>query len=473
MTRCEVRLARLVGLGSLVASCWAADIAAQAPRAVPRQLRLADAIAIALEGSTQLDARQAQLESVEKARRSALFALGPDLAVSATRAASTRRDFDLRFDIPSRYGSLTTLEGDTLSTVVQESTVVRDFEEESSFRQYEVTTSVRLFDGFANVARLLAANEDVRSEEHGVQYTRKQVQETVIAAYYNLLRAQLLLRVAEEAERVAREQLDRTQALYELGSAARSDVLKSQVQLGDTRLTSVRARHGVRQARVDLEHAMNLERSADYSIDTTLADVQFAPPSFEGERDYALAHREDLLAQRAGQSAASRRVWAARGGLWPSVDFRYSLNTTRSTSQFRFGASSNRNRQWAVFANWNLWDRYQTYAGVAQARANARIAELNLRQAELDAIREIRRLVNASEEASERYTVSRENVDRAREDLRLAQEKFRVGAGTILDVIEAESDLTSTQANVVQAVVDYLIGRANLARATGRPFTEL
>jgi len=55
----------------------------------------------------------------------------------------------------------------------------------------------------------------------------------------------------------------------------------------------------------------------------------------------------------------------------------------------------------------------------------------------------------------------------------LAQEKFRVGAGTILDVTTAQQDLTTTQAAEVQAVVDYLIARAKLSRATGRPFAEM
>ena len=178
------------------------------------------------------------------------------------------------------------------------------------------------------------------------------------------------------------------------------------------------------------------------------------------------------MALRAGETAASRRVWAARGSLWPSLDFQYSVSQTKSSSQFRFGSSKNRNRSWSFSTSWNIWDRYLNYAGIGQARANARIAGYNRRQAELDAVREIRTFVNAIEEAGERLAVSRENVARSQEDLRLAQEKFRVGAGTILDTITAESDLTATKANEVQAIVDYLIGRANLARATGRSITS-
>jgi outer membrane protein TolC len=446
--RASRRLWCVVGALALVLPSGASG---QDAPTVPKLLRLADAIRIALEGSTQVGSDEAQLDAARKARSAALFALGPDLSVSASRRAST-----------------TTQKG-----VVIDSMTVRDVEEETKSTNYNASSSVRLFDGLANFARLSAARHDVRADEHALAYTRQQVQENVVSAYYNLMRAQLLLKVAEEAESVAREQLERTQALYELGSAARSDVLKSQVQHGNTRLELVRARNNERQSHVDLEFTMNLTTSVEFEIDTTVTQIGDDQVDYESERARALTDRENLLSLRHRERAADRRVWAARGALLPTVDFQYSLSRSRNPTRFRVGGEEQDSRDWAFFANWNIWDRYQNYANIAQARASARQSEFSRRQAELDAIREVRQLVNSLGEARERLAVARENVARSREDLRLAQEKFRVGAGTILDTITAESDLTSTRANEVQAVVDFLIARANLARATGRDFSEL
>jgi outer membrane protein TolC len=224
---------------------------------------------------------------------------------------------------------------------------------------------------------------------------------------------------------------------------------------------------------VDLEWAMNLENPTPFEIDTTLLALPMKTTTYEVERDYALVHRQNLLSYREGELGADRRVWAARGVLLPSVDFRYNLGYDKTSSPYRFGAAENTSRQWTLVANWNLWDRYLNYAQIGQAKANLRVATYERRQAELDAIREVRRLVNSMDEATERLDVSRQSVASAQEDLRLAQERFRVGAGTILDTITAESNLTSAKANEVQARVDYLIARASLARATGRPLTEV
>jgi outer membrane protein TolC len=466
-------LALAVVLG-LPAGAGAADAPPAAPpRQVPSPLKLSEAIAIALQSSNQVGMQQAHLEALRTQRLNAWFNLGPSLAVDGTWAGTSRTDYDVVSEVPTAFGHLRTLEGDTLATPVAAQEVTADRTEKSRFDSYGVSSSVRLFDGLANYNRIAASHHDVHSQEHSVEYTRQQVQEMVIDTYFNLLRAKLLLRVAQESEHVAREQLDRTRALYELGSAARADVLKSQVQLDNTRLTLVKAQQLVRQSQVDLEWAMNLENPTPFEIDTTLLNTPMKTTTFESERDYALIHRENLLSVREGEQAAGRRVWAARGSLLPTLDFRYSLGFDKTTSAYRFGAAKNSSHQWALAANWNLWDRYLNYAQIDQARATRRIAGLERRQAELDAIREVRRLVNSMDEARERLDVSQQTVASAQEDLRLAQERFRVGAGTILDTITAESNLTSARANEVQARVDYLISRASLARATGRPLSEV
>lgn len=469
---CRVAAASVLALAVLFGQVGGAV----AQEEVPSFLRLSDAIRIALDGSTQIGIREAQLDAARTARWASIFALFPDLRMSAVTQKATRTDFDFTSTqvIPTAIDSIVTLSGNTFRFVVDDTTItsVRDQDEVSAFKQVQLSSSIRLFDGLANYYRIGAASAEVRANEYDQGYTRSLVQTSVIEAYYTLLRAQLLHNVAREAVDVAQEQLQRTQSLYELGSAARSDVLKSQVQLGQTRLQLVQARNGERLARDGLVHAMNLMSAPPFTIDTTVVNLPEEDYDFQQEVQQAQSNRLDLMALRESETAQGRRVVAARGPLFPSVDFGYNLSYSDQESQFRFGAQKTRNRAWYFQANWNIFDRYQVYSSISQAKANRRIAEYNRRQTELDAVREIRDFINQIQEARERFAVARENVERSREDLRLAQEKFRVGAGTILDTITAESDLTSTKAAEVEAVVDYLISRARLYRATGRDFSE-
>jgi outer membrane protein TolC len=55
----------------------------------------------------------------------------------------------------------------------------------------------------------------------------------------------------------------------------------------------------------------------------------------------------------------------------------------------------------------------------------------------------------------------------AEEDLRLAQERYRVGAGTLLDIITAQVNVTNAKATLVNAKYDMMIARAQLKAAMG------
>ena len=68
--------------------------------------------------------------------------------------------------------------------------------------------------------------------------------------------------------------------------------------------------------------------------------------------------------------------------------------------------------------------------------------------------------------------VTDETVTQAKENLRLAEERYRVGAGTVLETFQATASLTAAQAQLIEARVDYLVNRADLQRATGRKVTS-
>lgn len=427
------------------------------PYQIPAILSLSDAISIGLQGSTTIATNQAQLEASITAKRAAWFGLGPDLTLNASKTEQRRTDFDSPVFDPNTGQIVDVADSHTLNT----------------FRSFGAATAMRFFDGFANWSRVAAAQQDIEADQYNLAYSATQVQTNIVDAYYNLLRAKLLLTVAQEAEDVSREELERTQALYELGSAARSDVLKSQVDLGNQRLLMVQARNNVRQRYDGLVYAMNLFTATPFDIDTTVATIPDEAFDFLTEVDYARDHRLDLKALRANEKAQSSRVTIARGPLFPTFDLSYRYNFDKGPIRFTFGSGNTQSYSWILSSNWNVFDRYQTYSNISTAKANRRIAEYTRTQTELDAVREIRGYLNQLREARERLAVASENVERSKEDLRLATEKFRVGAGTILDRLLATSDLTSTKAEEVQAIVDYLIARANLHRSTGRPLAEL
>jgi outer membrane protein TolC len=77
-------------------------------------------------------------------------------------------------------------------------------------------------------------------------------------------------------------------------------------------------------------------------------------------------------------------------------------------------------------------------------------------------------LVAALQTAYEQIAISGTNVDAATEDLRVQQERYRVGASTILDLLTSEASLTLARTTLVVARFNYNIARAQLEALVGR-----
>jgi len=434
-------------------------------------LTLRDCVRIALQSSASLRIREAEGEIARQDVKAAWGAFLPDLSASGSWNRSERTDFDL--ESPFYVGAFDTLTdsgGDIIliPTAEEAGTVTEDVTIRSTSKDWSLAANLTLFDGLANVNRLQAAKASRRAAGFSQQYTREQVIQNVAVAYYNLLRYEKLREVATETRDQAAAELQRTETYFRLGSAAKSDVLQQRVRLEQTKLDLVVAQNQVEMAIADLAYAMNQPLAARLDVDTSPLATEMTIEPIDSLYAEALASRLDLMAAEAEAEAADQTAAAATGALVPRLDVYARYSRSYNESPYRFGSQESESILWGGQVSWDIFNRFQNWTSRSQARARARIAEYQLEQVELDAQIEVRQYHNAMREAMERHNVSSETVIQAEEELRLAQERFRVGAGTQLDRITAEVNLASARADVVQATCDYLIARARLWRAVGR-----
>jgi outer membrane protein TolC len=434
-------------------------------------LTLRDCLRIALESSASLRVRDQEVDIAEQDVRAAWGALLPNLSASGSWNRSERTDFDL--ESPFYTGAFDTLydsAGDMLllPTVREAGTVTEDVTIRSTSKDWSLSTNLTLFDGLANVNQLRAARAGEEASRFSRRYTREQVIEAVAVAYYNLLRFTKLREVAAETRDQAAAELERTETYFRLGSAAKSDVLQQRVRLEQTKYDLVVADNQVEKAEADLAYAMNQPLARRLEVDTSPLETELVLENIEVLYAEALESRLDLRAAAADAEAADHRAAAATGALLPRLDIYARYSRSYNESPYRFGSQESESILWGGQISWDIFNRFQNWTGRSRARAQARIAEYQLEQTELDAQVEVRQYHNAMREAVEKHNVSTETVIQAEEELRLAKERFRVGAGTQLDRITAEVNLASARAEVVQSVCDYLIARVRLNRAVGR-----
>lgn len=450
----------------------AQEAAPPAPQPAPALpvLSLDDCVRLALADSPTLQITEQQRGIAAQDVRGAWGAFLPNLSVGYTWQKSERTDFDVAQTVAGPTYQVPTTEPDVFlefPTRVPNGEIA-DETDNSKYKSLTGRATLNVFDGFAKYGTLGSAKNNLDAAEATVGYTRERVVEDVVAAYFNLVRYGELATVAREARDQAARELERTETYFRLGSAAKSDVLQQRVRLENTKLDVVVADNRIKQGQANLAYAMNRPLEDSFAVDRSVLETDFAVTDVAALYGEALDNRLDLRSSEKALAARRQDVKTARGGLYPRLDVFGSYNRDNNESPFKFGSQVSAATSFGYQVSWSVFDRMQTYAGVSKAKAGARIAEYQLQQVRLNAQVEIRTLHNALVEARERASVSRETIIQSEEGLRLAQERFRVGAGTALDVIVAQVNLATARSQEVQAKCDFLIARASLDRALGR-----
>ncbi len=441
-------------------------------------LSLDDCVRIALQDSPTLLISDERRHIAAKDVDAAYGAFLPDLTVGRTWNKSKRTDFDVAETVYGVAGYYRIYEnqnftGNELAVPVGVPIPTGNLVDNTittTYKDYTGRANLNVFAGGSKFSGLSSAKHSLKAATETVGYTRELVAEDVIAAYFNLLRYNKLLEVALETQEQAAKELERTETYFRLGSSAKSDVLQQRVRLENTKLDVVVADNTVKKAFADLAYSMNRPLASGFAVDERALTTQYEVESLSALYTEALAARRDLKSREHNRTARKRDVTSSTATLLPRVDLfaHFSRSTNELPPELLLGSQESGVQNYGYSVSWNIFDRGQTLTNRSKAKASARIAEYELEQARMNVQVEIRQLHNSQVEARERAHVSAETIIQSEEELRLAQERFRVGAGTALDVIVAQVNLANSRGQEVQAMCDFLIAETMMERAVGR-----
>lgn len=315
-----------------------------------------------------------------------------------------------------------------------------------------------LFAGLDRVFERSAAAATRDAADAGTLDQRFQVTLQTKQLFYDALARQELVRVADAQVRRAGQQHQIAVDKLRAGSATRSDSLRSTVDLGNARLALLQGQANLATSEANLGRQIGLDTPVRALRDSALP----LPPDTAALRTEALSRAPAVERATAEARAASAQLSAARAQYLPTVTVAFSDNYQGSDPpldrfwNWRFGLS------WTVFNGFNR-EQQQVSASAQRDLAQARAADAR-RQVNAQLTQQLATLFTAHTQID----ISRANVAAATEDLRVQQERYRVGAGTILDLLTSQESLTQAEVSLVQALFDYLLARAQLEALVGR-----
>ncbi len=325
----------------------------------------------------------------------------------------------------------------------------------------QVDVVYRLFTSGRREASIQAAEEQVRLQELEVERRREELRLNTANEYYDLQAAVEAIRISEAFLEQAERNLKDTSLREEVGVGTRFDVLRAQVQVANARQDLVNSRRAREVAQRVLARRLNVPPSL--TISTMPVEVAGSwPLSLEESIVLALQNRAELEQQLVRRDLNEQLRIAELAALKPQVDLfaNYSLSTLLNQDN-----GLNDNYQLGARLSWQLYD-----GGAAEARARQRELDIEVAGRNFEETRNTVRL--AVERAYFNLQSNLANIEtadfavvQAREALRLAELRFEAGVGTQLDILDAQSQLTDAEVNLVQAKVGYNRSLAEMQRA--------
>lgn len=366
-------------------------------------------------------------------------------------------------------------------------------------------------------ANLNAAEADVTAS---VAQTRSQV----VTQYLNVLRAQARAALQDTLLANNQAQLDLNRAREQVGATTSLEVRRSEVQVGQTQVNLLRERNNVEIELLRLFQLMGVDKVEGARLTTTFPVVE---PALQLQELIEMAERANpsLNAARARENASQVQVAQARSRWVPSLNFNtgFSGNTLKETNldpqiasamastaaqrasclttdSIRTGAGlaargicdnfvftpadeqaiRDRNNaypfsfdksplQYSVSVSLPIFDGFQREQQIQNASLARNDARHRVRAQQLQITTDVTSAFRNLMTQYQTVQLQEQNRAASQQALELAQERYRVGASTFLEVTQARADFEQAGNQLINAIYDFHTFYAQLEAAVGRP----
>ncbi|MBF1758385.1 MAG: TolC family protein [Veillonella sp.] len=294
----------------------------------------------------------------------------------------------------------------------------------------------------------------------------QQAKYDAISGYYTLIMNRNLVDVAQQAVKDYQGHVTNVDAQYNVGLVASSDVLAAKTNLADSETNLVKAQNTANLAEASLNQV--IAYPVQTSITTAERDLQYKPynVTLEQAKAYAMLHRSVLVKSAMAVKEAEAALRKAKFGYLPTVGVEAGRGYADPDGYF---GTSNKSWHIGAKASWSLWDGGATQNKVKVASDTLEKAkEANL--AAVDSVLlSVQKAYLNLRSAEQTIQSTQTAVAQGQESFRIATLRYRAGVGTNLDVLDAETKLTTARNNYVQALYNYNISIAALEQLTGVP----
>ena len=314
---------------------------------------------------------------------------------------------------------------------------------------------------------LVNARRSLQSSERNLEVARQRLAVDIVSNYFNIVRHQGLVDVAEKSMERNRELLRASQARLEVGLASKLDVFRVELQLSHAGEALILRREAHELALDFLKFNMGLSPVDQVSVE--IIEPEYEPVTFDLDTltSQAIANRVEVREERDRIHDADRSLSISRHNLLPELDLnlRYEQRGVGGSaySGFVFPNSAFN----ALFSTRYPLDRSSEKASFARSQIDSNAARRSFKLLEYNIVKEVRAAARNLERTGKSILLQERNIDFAEKQLRLATLRYQRGLASNFDIIDAENNFIRARSNYVSLVADHHVAQIELKRVTG------
>lgn len=288
-----------------------------------------------------------------------------------------------------------------------------------------------------------------------------QIVRTVKRAYYALLSATRTVNIRTKSRDLYQDQYERSAEYYKQGLRPKMDVTTAEVNLNNEKLRLIRAQNQVKTASATLANAMGITTNHQLQL-ADIEKLEEVDIPFDQAVKTAYENRPDILSAQTNAKIGQIRLNQAKFAYFPTLSL--SAGFRKYDEDFKL---DNEESRLMVALEFPIFNAFKTYNGVKQARINLERVNNTNRSLLNDVFLEVQNAYIALQEAAQSIPIAELNVEKAKENLDLAQGRYNEGIGDVIELKDAEVSYTDAELSLLTARYDYAAAVADLKQAMG------
>ena len=335
---------------------------------------------------------------------------------------------------------------------------------ERSRRISTLTLTQNLFNGFVTASNTKTARLNTLIADLTAEGTRQNTLFEGVNAYVNVLRQKRLIELAQANEDTIQIQLNLEDERVQRGSGIAVDVLQAKSRLQIAKERRVNFEGGLEDAVSTYAQVFGHAPEIDELIDP-VPPVERLPTELEAAIDLGLRENPAVGNSDATIEVVRERRRAIRAEYLPTFDM---VGTANNENNNNAVIGTRRDYSVILQATWDLFNGFSTQANMAQAAFDYGASKDNYAFVVRKVVEQVRLSWQALLTVRERMELLENAINIASEVFDARQKLREAGKETVINVLDAESEIFNAQINFTAAAYDERVAVYQLLLAMGR-----